>query len=1021
MSVVPDDKKLRTDARTLKTFIKGIFDCVLITILTCSLFVTVITAVEHDSLLDEFVPIIVGAVLFPLTLYIFQVIQTVVKTIKDSLVLRRRQVDGLAHIDTSVGRFNEEQPGRYRHTPKSIAILALKKAKVWYSYAKLSLTFMMHNSYITLLFWDSLKLTLWLMTLTYWRRSKHTDEWDFSRTPQSIYRLHYGSLSLTNTELCLFILGTTDIKDVLCSSLFWINICILPPMTLFMKLLFFHHLTFFKIYWMLGFLIWLKYFLLLDRLINIFNVGIERRAHRVWKIALGIFLMASAFASSMYVLQGIHPLEANDNAYSYSLAQYAEFFYFAFITFATVGYGDVVPMTTETKMVSVCFVSCMIVWIPYEMNNFIQGVGSTNRISGHISSWGPMEAFIILIGDVDPIQLSLFISKVYYAGLKLKIIVLSNLSIETYETQINQAKLLRLSLCIIRDDIGLDGNVDILHTIKAKDAAATFVLSTFKNPDARKTDMNTVARLISLKKFGLSSDNVVAQFCSSIGPQISLQAFGRSMNLYRFKTALIAKNITCPGIITLVINLSLTHNAVMPQDRKQQQECRGSSDLYTHYLIGIGKRLRICEIPERLVGVSFETLCLNLYNRHGYITIGIMQVDSAYHTYLLNPASHDYVINQGDRAILIADSTSTASVETDFVAAGRHSSSVALRNTMITMFLEKWGNVVHVEKDDNDDLDGSIGMPPPPLYTSAESKFISERENLMDHVPDVNSIIVTSITFASRYVYDNPTRPIIAIIGYSEFVIHLLLYFEELNEFNVVLFGREISSKANIAILQRFRSFLALIDGDPLKKGDVNRAELDRACYLYVLRSPELEEPGISDVDLDLQTIVTYRHLKNIIQSNLSEKNAVNNPYSNIFSLVELHNASNVSYLDDSKWSAWNVLDKRLDPSLAYIHSLEYSMGQFISDEMLYSLCMNTMLVHEDFSIYRILMDLACVRDSSHNFVSLFASGGIATQKGLMLIPTTDITLDSNKRTFGHLFNYLFEKRNMVMIGIYRV
>lgn len=45
------------------------------------------------------------------------------------------------------------------------------------------------------------------------------------------------------------------------------------------------------------------------------------------------------------------------------------------------------PLTIQAKLIAVCFVSCMLVWVPYEVNNLIQAFGGKNRISGHISTW----------------------------------------------------------------------------------------------------------------------------------------------------------------------------------------------------------------------------------------------------------------------------------------------------------------------------------------------------------------------------------------------------------------------------------------------------------------------------------------------------------------------------------------------------------------------------------------------------------------------------------------------------------
>eukprot|EP00371_Babesia_bovis_P001045 XP_001609692.1 hypothetical protein [Babesia bovis T2Bo] len=710
--------------------------------------------------------------------------------------------------------------------------------------------------------------------------------------------------------------------------------------------------------------------------------------------------MTNAFASVMYVLQGIHPNSGVDSAFKHAFKQYGEFFYYSLITFSTVGYGDITPLTIEAKLVALCFIIFMLVWIPYEMNNFIQGVDREKEISGHLYFWGSMQSSIVLIGEVDPIQLSLFIAKIYYSGLKLKIIVISTLSMSSYEIQINQAKILRVSLCIVLDDPGINGNVDILHTIKAKDAVGTFVLSSFKHGDPRKADMKTVGRVISLKKFGISADRVIIQYCSTLRPQIAHRPYTNVVNLYRFKSAIIAKNITCPGIITLIINLSLTHSAIV-------QRCKGD-DLYDNYVRGIGRRLRTIAISERLVGTDFDTLCSNLYNIHGYIVIGIIHGNHNYRTYQLNPSGSGYMIRPGDRAVLVADVESSSKTKHDIVTSGRNS-TVPIRSSMISLVLNRIGSDITASLDEMDN-DGNLYpmLNQPSLDNGVDNKVHEDALVLQVSPTENNSIIVDSICQACRTVFQDPCRPVMVIVGYSEFVIQLLLYFQELDEFNVVIFGKEVSVKVNPLPLQRFKAFLALIDGDPMSDVDVKRAELFMACYIYVIPSPELDAPGDSEADLDVRTIVTYRHLKSLIQASI-KKRGKSKTGTSIYGLVELKCGTNVSYLDDTMWSAWNVLDKKLDPSLSYIHSVEFSRGQFISDEMLYSVTMNTMFIHEDYALYRILFDL----------VSVSAIDG--DTRGIELLPVEDIITQCSKPTFGQLFNYMHTKMHIIPIGIYRM
>lgn len=89
-----------------------------------------------DTRWDETVPIIIGAVLFPATLYIFEVIQSVVSSIRNSLIQRRygcyirplcmqrrRHGGGIDHLDTSMTRFEDKPQKKRKPVSKSMVKL----------------------------------------------------------------------------------------------------------------------------------------------------------------------------------------------------------------------------------------------------------------------------------------------------------------------------------------------------------------------------------------------------------------------------------------------------------------------------------------------------------------------------------------------------------------------------------------------------------------------------------------------------------------------------------------------------------------------------------------------------------------------------------------------------------------------------------------------------------------------------------------------------------------------------------
>eukprot|EP00375_Theileria_parva_P001380 XP_764052.1 hypothetical protein [Theileria parva strain Muguga] len=621
-----------------KCVTKGALASVLISIFLSTLCLTVITASDStlqlnnitldDTRLVEILPSLLGAVVFFGSVYLINLIKSQFRKIINDLNLNKRSSLRNPSVGSALAALDRELHRKHKNSLNTGAN-TYNRIKLWYSYSRLSLTCMLKNAGVSLILWDILKLVLWLITLTYWRRDAFNEKWNYSLVPKILYPLHFFSISASTAEICLFILEAKDSKDIFYSPIFWINSLILPPPVLISKWLFFPDLSYLQVYWTHGFIIWIKLFIWINNRIIQTKDGSEK-AKCIFRISLGIFFMSCSFAGKSHF---------------YTLKQ------------LSVGYGDMIPLTVEARMCAICYIFWMVIWVPLTINRTLEIVLAKNILSGHITSWAGLKKFVLVVGDVDPAQLSQFISKMYYTKDKCKIIVLTPNDIEVYTTQIKQADNLSISLCIMRGDIEVDGHLGILDLIQAKLATSVFILSSFKGSDLRLNDMKTIVRTIGIKKYGCRSENVMIQYCSPITHSIFQSPFGVEISLNDLKLSLVTKSVTCPGIVTLIVNLSLNQYYNIGNTQNNYSNSK-SIALYQSYLSGAERSVCFHKIPTECQGILFESLCDTFFNLNGVILIGVISVDDPL-SYKINPTGAEYYIKKGDTGIFILDFDST--------------------------------------------------------------------------------------------------------------------------------------------------------------------------------------------------------------------------------------------------------------------------------------------------------------------------------------------------------------------------
>ncbi|XP_953081.1 uncharacterized protein TA08325 [Theileria annulata] len=1005
-----------------KCVTKGTLATVLISIFLSTLCLTVITASDNDTRLVEILPSLLGGVVFFGSVYLINLIKSQLRKIINELNLNRRSSVRKPSVGSALAALDRELHRKHKYSLNTGV-----------------------NSII------KLHITTYYYYLYYLR----------------------VLIRVSTAEICLFILEAKDSKDIFYSPIFWINSLILPPPVLISKWLLFPDLSYLQVYWIHGFIIWIKLFSIIQSYnyihLYIFTIWINNRiiqtkdgsekAKCIFRISLGIFFMSCSFAGSIFIMQGCHPFEGNSQ-YSYSFAQYLNYFYLAIITFSTVGYGDMIPLTVEARMCAICYIFWMVIWVPLTINRTLEIVLAKNILSGHLTSWYSIQStflifilffraglkkFVLVIGDVDPAQLSQFISKMYYTKDKCKIIVLTPNDIEVYTTQIKQADNLSISLCIMRGDIEVDGHLGILDMIQAKLATSIFILSSFKGSDLRLNDMKTIVRTIGIKKYGCRSENVMVQYCSPITHSIFQSPFGVEISLNDLKLSLVTKSITCPGIVTLIVNLSLNQYYNIGNTQNNYVNSK-SIALYQSYLSGAEKSVCFHKIPNSCQGILFEVSILNYYstyyltislcdtffNSNGVILIGIISIDDPL-SYKINPTGTEYYIKKGDTGIFILDFDSCP----DLSQMSTKNSALIRRNTILLKLIKNGD--LEIDKGTGSDLSTLTYDPEDNSEPTGDEIYRIEPTIIIPN-PTINeeydtsfSIFVKNLTYARENVFRNKDLPIITILGFTDFVIKLLYHFSTINQFNVIIAGNSvyhiytlyiftytyrhypithsiilitlllIVNKINIELLNQFKSFVAIIEVDLMKYTDIISSELHLSTFFYITPNPvdlKLEN------NADLSTIVVFRQIRNLLKT-IRKVNYQG--ICNIFGLVELQNLNNVTFLDDSKWSQWNVYNESVDSSLIYINSQEYAMGQIISDELFYNVIIGSFSSSENYMFYNIMMDLISIPSSRRK------------NRGVELFKLSDLNLKPGKYTFSGVFNYVLQEMQSILIGLFRM
>ncbi|CBZ51790.1 Large protein with 8 or more transmembrane domains within NH2 region, related [Neospora caninum Liverpool] len=477
--------------------------------------------------------------------------------------------------------------------------------------------------------WNFAWSVSWCLTLQRWRRDGFDELWDFRLIQGSDYATQEFFLSAATLEFLMIFLQQTEVMQMLLWPSFWVELFTLPPLTVLFyfvfERMFSSHYIAAELLLLTGWLRWIKTFVM-TRFISASVVWGNATKGHVVQLVLGIVFLLTAFASAMFTSDGINPESVGDlDRNLYTVKEFFNFWYFGVVTMSTVGYGDISPRTVMGQCFCITFIVTALIWLPSEFGRLIESLTSRRKVWGRLPLRIDHTAFVVLLGDVEPAQLSTFLQEVRLRrAVPPKVVVLSRHPFEDYRNQMEEAQSGQVRLCLVTGEAGIGGDPSDLLLVQPNHSQGVFVLS---SPSALSAyyDRQTLTRLLSLMRLQIDPAHIAVQLCTNVCANIiaSMGCLNYSI-LSDLKMGLIAKALCGhSGIIPLICNLSGSTYPDVPIGQLARQFPPETLPGLCEYVKGAMHSLYAFRVPPCMFGVPFEEVCLGLYYCANIICVGI--------------------------------------------------------------------------------------------------------------------------------------------------------------------------------------------------------------------------------------------------------------------------------------------------------------------------------------------------------------------------------------------------------------
>lgn len=318
---------------------------------------------------------------------------------------------------------------------------------------------------------------------------------------------------------------------------------------------------------------------------------------------------------------------------------YFDCFYFIIVTMATVGYGDISPSTSISKMVVILFIVTSLIVIPMQVNKLTLLLSMSSAFRRNYTPQSH-ENHVIVCGHVnDGSKLERIFKEFFHPDRHIPSTPDFHLVILSPMEPTEEVRSLLVSPLFdgrVTYIIGSALSMEDLQRVRADIASAMFFVCNIEvqSQEAFFDDAATVLRTLSVSNFNSNLECLVQVLRPEDRDILKDSDVDVIICLDEFKTTIQARNAICPGLSTVVENMF--HSFGQPMYPPRDIETYWL-DEYTH-----GARMELYYVPlESLVleALNFEwnLLVEAIFVEFGRILIGVCNIDS--HSVVFNPGA----------------------------------------------------------------------------------------------------------------------------------------------------------------------------------------------------------------------------------------------------------------------------------------------------------------------------------------------------------------------------------------------